>query len=144
MSKIIGIIFAVLLSAPAFACDKLSNKWTPRIESLELSAMQILNYKNPLLADIDGPDWGHEVMMSPCVSFLKIGYLESKWYFDSAYQKVMQVGLYYDLGVRVTPWLDIVARHHSWHSADESNSFGDDSDYGLKDSIGIKIKFLID
>lgn len=142
--EILGLVILItaMWTQESYACSTSQGAWKPHVESLQLTARKYTNMKNPLLPDIDGPDWGHHVEIGPCVSFMKRAYLDSQWYFDSAYKKVMEVGLHYTLGVRVADWLDVTYVHHSYHSADRLNVYGRENQYGLADSFGFQINFI--
>ncbi len=96
-----------------------------------------------MLPDIESKDWTTAVTFEGGIeSDNKRFYLEPTFHFESAYQKVTSVGLLFETGVRLTPYLNLMYQHHSRHSADQMNGSGSETRYPLYDAVGIRIRFV--
>ncbi len=96
-----------------------------------------------MLPDIESKDWSTAVTFESGIETdNKRFYLAPVFHFESAYSKVVAVGLQFEAGLRVYPWLNLMAQHHSRHAADRENGSGSVTRYPLYDTIGVRIKFV--
>lgn len=112
------------------------------VRGVDVTWQKLVNRKDPLQPNIPSPKdggWEDHVAVSPKIEFLKYGFFDSEWYYDSAYQKVQEVGLKIDAGVHVGPWFDLLYNHESIHSCDTTNAYNDRKDYELRDAVGIRV-----
>lgn len=135
-----GILLGFVWSSPA---EGKESSWGLGVKQVDFSYEKFLNKKSPLLPDIPTNDWSHRVSISPQLTFLKAGFFDSTWYCDTAYKKVMEAGLHFDLGIRVSEWLAVSYAHWSYHSTDRGNSMDawTERNYGLEDSIKATLSF---
>jgi hypothetical protein len=111
------------------------------VREVAVTWQKIANKRTPLQPDIRSADWGDHVAVEPSLYFLKRGFFDSEWYFDTAFKKVTEVGLKFDMGVSVFSWADILYTHWSYHSADKLNSYNNVKGYGLEDYVGVRLRF---
>lgn len=135
MIRILGLL--VLLAGTAEA-----GEYSLKVREVTITYQKVVNKRSPLQPEIPSPDWGDHVSIKPHLTLLKRGFFDSEWYFDTAYSKVTEAGLKFDLGVRMFSWADLVYTHRSWHSADKLNSYDNPHGFGLEDYVGVRLKFV--
>ncbi len=139
------IAWAAVMAAFLFGgCEAFAQA---RVYQLDLSFAKIQHNSDPMLV-LPHKAWSDAVNID-------IGVQAGRWYlhanphFESAYSKVMTVGLLFHTGFELTRWLDVEWTHHSRHTADGANSYTDNpkpqsARYPLYDSFGLRVHFVPD
>lgn len=136
-------LFSILLAS--FSTSVLADA---AVYKLDITYGKLFNNKDPMLPDIPNENWGEAVTIESGVRFWR-GYLDLMPHFETAYSKVISVGLKYSLGWQATCYLSVEYEHWSRHSADRRNSYAVTSTdtvtgYPLKDSVSIRISAVPD
>lgn len=145
----VGLLMALGIFSRPVKADEYPS--TARVYKLDLTYQKIYHNSDPMVPDIQHRNWGDAVGLEVGVQTWRF-YLDANPHFESAFGKVVTVGLLFHTGLQLTSWLDLEYTHHSRHSADRTNSTYDadrfDADstrptgYPLWDSIGIRIHFV--
>jgi hypothetical protein len=100
--------------------------------SLELKRMPY--QREPFFPD--QTEWGHEVALHWDVRLGRFFLENETW--GQTYDSVFKyMGWQYNMGLTVTPWLDLVWDHHSRHALD-----ADMGRFPVSDAYGIRLNFL--
>lgn len=138
VSFVLGALFTM-----AFSCQSNAE---PRVYKLDLTYQKLFHNSDPMVPEIRHKDWGDAVGIETGISAGR-WYLEANPHFESAYSKVMTVGLLFNTGFDLTNWLAFEWTHHSRHSADRQNAYADEPNqqttaYPLKDAVGVRLQFI--
>lgn len=123
----IGIVAGIILGC-VWATDADA---APKVYKLDLSYGKIIHNADPMMYEVGHNDWTTNVRLQAGIESGR-WFLEPHFHFESAYSKVMSVGLFFKTGLRITDNVDVSWIHHSRHIADRSSKstyVTDDTNY---------------
>lgn len=131
----------------AWILSGISTTCVAGVYKLDLTYSQIVHNNDALVPDVPTDQWGQQVQLELGIREPLGFFLEPNVHFETAYQKVETVGLQFRTGFFLTNWLDVEWQHHSRHSADRTNSYGEahpgvSTKYPLFDAAGVRIHFI--
>lgn len=109
------------------------------LEEVKINAKHFLpNGADPLLTE--GSRQNKEINLHLDVNVLRYGYINNRVWGLADQHQFRWIGLNYQYGVRVLPFLDIQAEHFSRHILDKTYPYKASGDrFPVEDSIGINL-----
>lgn len=137
-----------LISLLLLLLSNIGLSWTPvQLDKFDLRIMKFTGNQDPMTPEIDPERYKYRAAADFDISLLGIGFWENQIHTEAVEHAVKSVGWHWNLGVRITSWLDAMYEHHSRHVLDQEQylrkEWEESPKFPVEDSYGLRIHVYI-
>jgi hypothetical protein len=136
-------MFLVLLSTTAQAQYRLLD-----VDHLDMEVAKFGCNRDPIVPEIECNDWRGRVSLNADLRLMEYAYFKNEIHGEGTDAAFKTMGWHFELGLRLSKYIDVFYEHHSRHALDQGNAthISYDGRYSIKkfpveDSYGLRFTF---
>ena len=133
--SVLGCVFGSEAKSADLSLNSLYQGDWLKLDEMYVEYRKFETYKNPYMPD--QKDWQFTGEFHNKMSAFNLVYWDTNLHLSAANDRIRYVGLEYELGAHVLPWLDTFKYHHSQHMLEETTEIH----FPLEDSYGFRVYF---